>query len=108
MTDDGKPTNEGNDTGAGNNSNVPDDDSKADGSLLSKATSAAERLEKANKIMSDNLDRQEKMVAENLLAGTSGGHVEAKMVSKEDTKVNNGKEFFKDTALGDAIGKANE
>ena len=50
----------------------------------------------------------QKLEAEKMLGGDSGGHVDAKFISPEDKKTNNAKEFFKDTALGDAISKANE
>ena len=39
---------------------------------------------------------------------TVAGQVESKQVSPEDSKVNNAKEFFEGTALGDAIEKTND
>ena len=48
-------------------------------------------------------EKLEKVQAENLLSGTAGGHIETKQLSPEDVKKANAKEFFKDTALGDAI-----
>ena len=74
-----------------------------------------EKLKEANAEMEAELVKSrelkaesQKLEAEKVLGGTTGGAVEAKLVSPEDAKVNNAKEFFKGTGLGDAIDKANE
>jgi len=49
-----------------------------------------------------------KLQSEALLSSTAGGRIEQKMVSPEDIKLNQAKEFFKGTELENAIIKANE
>ena len=91
-----------------------DTDNKAlatDGETLSdydKALALVKRREEATKAENEVLERKEKLAANTMLGGTSGGHVESKQVSPEDSKVNNAKEFFKGTGLGDDISKANK
>ena len=86
---------------------VPEEETKPL-SKIEQANAAAERLEKANTERERLLLKQEDIIAEQKLSGTTGLMVENKVVSEEDKKVNNAQEFFKDTALGDAIKKANE
>ena len=73
-----------------------------------KTLALVKRREEASKVELEILNRKEKLASENLLSGTSGGHVDAPVVSPEDVKTNQAKEFFKDTALGDAISKVSE
>lgn len=58
-------------------------DNPSDNSLLSKASTLAERIETANKKTEELLIRQEKLAAESLLGGTTGGRQEVQM--KEET-----------------------
>ncbi len=106
MSEDDKPTNATDDTGSKVNPDPTED--KAPVSLYDKTEAIVTRQEEANKKTEELLERQEKLHANQRLAGTSGGHIEAKQVSPEDKKTAQSKEFFKGTALGDAIGKANE
>jgi len=73
MVENGEQTNAANQQGAGNN---PVPESVKDNSVLGKTTAMVERAEKANKEFSELLDRRDKIAAENMLAGTAGGHVE--------------------------------
>ena len=75
-------------------------------SLYEKTEAIVTRQEEANKKTEELLERQEKLHANQRLAGTGGGNVPVKTVSPEDKKTENAKEFFKDTALGDAIAKS--
>ena len=50
----------------------------------------------------------QKVQSEALLSGTAAGHIETEKVSEEDKKTNQATKYFKDTALGDAIKKANK
>ena len=59
-----------------------------------------EKLEKAN-------SEAKSIAAENLLGGNTGGNIEVKAVSPEEAKLTQAKDFFKGTALGDAIEKTN-
>lgn len=89
MTDE----NENNTNGAQSDDNSPresdtssgeDDGNSTDNtSLLAKSIAAAERMEQANKKTEELIARQEKLQAEKLLGGTSGGNVEIKQ--KEET-----------------------
>ena len=68
-----------------------------------------EELKKENENVEKELLRREQYRAEIERGGKSeSGQVEAKTVSPEDSKVNNAKEFFKGTGLGDDISKANK
>ena len=77
-------------------------------SLYDKTEAIVQRQEAANKKTEELLTRQETLHANQRLSGTSGGNVEAKMVTPEQQKTEKAKEFFKGTALGDAIVKADE
>ena len=99
-------TNKTVDTGDKDSSNSTED--KKPLSLYDKTEAIVTRQEAANKEAKEILERQEKLHANQRLAGTGGGHIEAKLVTPEQKKVSDAKEFFKDTALGDAIGKVHE
>ncbi|MCK5613223.1 hypothetical protein KAR91_65730 [Candidatus Pacearchaeota archaeon] len=73
-----------------------------------KALKLVERREALNKEDKEILARKEKLAANQMLGGNTGGNVVAKMVSEKDKKAQQAQEFFKDTALGDAIKKTNE
>ncbi len=75
-------------------------------SLYDKTEAMVTRQEAANKKAEEILDRQEKLHANQRLAGTAGGNVEAPVVSPEDAKKKGASEFFKGTALGEAIEKS--
>jgi len=74
-------------------------------SLYDKTEAIVTRQEEANKKTEELLARQETLHANERLAGTAGGHVEPKLVAPEDVKKEQAKEFFKGTALEDAIEK---
>ena len=76
--------------------------------LISQADLAAERLEKALRAERENLKMREALMVRDSLSGVGGGHVEGTILSKEEQKTKEAAEFFKDTALGDTITKANE
>ena len=73
-----------------------------------KALELVKRREEATKAENEVLDRKEKLAANAMLGGTSGGNVPVKVVSDEQKKVDNAAKFFEGSALGDAIKKANE
>ena len=77
-------------------------------SAIIDALAAAQRLEKATQKHKEQLDRQEDMIARKILSGSGGGHVETPELTPEEKKTAQAQEFFKDTALGDAISKVNE
>lgn len=94
MTD-GKEKNENNDEGK-------EDDTGA--SLVEKTNTAAERLEKANEERKEILDREEDLYAKQKLGGNSdAGKESIPKKSEEDIKKEQASNFFKGTALGDAI-----
>ena len=83
----------------------------ADGEAISdydKALALVERREAATKAEKEVLEEKKKLAANSMIGGTTGGNVVSKLVSPEDKKINDAKEFFKGTGLGDAIAKANE
>ena len=73
-----------------------------------KALALVKMREEASKVELEILARKEKLAADELISGTGGGHVDAPVVSEEKKKVDKAAEFFKGSALGDAIKKANE
>ena len=74
-------------------------------SIVEEARAIRDEIEKAKEELKEENNRAEKIQANNLLGGTSGGHVEAPLISPEDEKKAGAKEFFKGTALEDAIDK---
>ena len=81
---------------------MPDKPLERDGEPLSdydQALDLVKRREEATKAENEVLDRKEKLAANAMLGGTSGGHVETKLVSEEDKKKEGAKEFFKGTQL---------
>ncbi len=64
----------------------------------------ARLIEEEKKLM----DRKEKLHAEQLVGGGSQAGQLSAEESKEAKKITQSKEFFKNTALGDAINKTNE
>ena len=86
----------------------PDTPLEKDGENLSdfdKTLALVKRREEASKVELEILARKEKLVSNALLGGTSGGHVDAPVVSPEDEKKKGAKEFFKGTQLEKDIEK---
>ena len=82
------------------------------GTEIDKGLSDLEKLKADNDEFEKELikgremrSEMQKIESEKLLGGTSGGHIEAKIVSPEDQKKAQAKEFFKGTALEEAIDK---
>jgi len=89
----------------GESPTIPDQENLSDLQKLKNSNAELEaELIKGRELRTET----QKLEAEKMLSGTTGGKVEAKMVSPEDKKVNEAKDFFKGTGLGDTIGKANE
>lgn len=86
--------------GATNNS-----DNEKPLSIVEEARAIRDEIVKAKEELKAQNDRAESIQANNLLGGTSGGHVEAPLISPEDAKKAGAKEFFKGTALEGAIDK---
>lgn len=76
--------------------------------LYDKTEAIVTRQEAANKKTEELLERQETLYANQRLAGTTGGNVQAPVVSEAEKKTKQASDFFKGSALGDAIDKANE
>ena len=113
VEDDGKPKDESVPQGKETNkpvetSDKPTEEPDKSISLYDKTEKIVTRQEEANKKTEELLKRQETLFANQRLAGTTGGNVETKQVSPEKKKTDQAQEFFKDTALGDAIKKTNE
>ena len=78
-------------------------------SELDRADSIVERQKRENDRREEILKREESLAARRAIGGTTeGGNMGSKEVSPEVKKANDAAEFFKDTALGDAIKKTNE
>ena len=76
--------------------------------VIERARQENERMEAVVKELRTENDRHERIMAKRALGGESEAGQETKQVSPEDKKISNAKEFFKDTALGDAIKRTNE
>jgi len=68
-----------------------------------KALALVKKREEMAKIETEILERKEKLAANEMLAGTSGGAVETKQLSPEDQKTEAAAKFFKGTSLEKAI-----
>jgi len=79
--EDGEQTNKANETGTEVNNSVEDNTQPL--SLYDKTEAIVQRQEAANKKTEELLERQEKLHANQRLAGTSGGHIEE--IKKEET-----------------------
>ncbi len=87
---------------------TPEEPKPETNKLVDDTNLAAKRMEDATKAAREERMASEESYAKMKLGGTAEGGQETKEVSKEDKKVSDAKEYFKDTALGDAITKANE
>tara|TARA_R100000789_G_scaffold85164_1_gene80980 strand:+ start:593 stop:898 length:306 start_codon:yes stop_codon:yes gene_type:complete len=76
-------------------------------SIVDEAKAVRDEIIKHKEELKEENDRKEKLQSNELLASSAGGRVEPTMVSPEDKKVNDAKEFFKDTSLEKAIDQAN-
>ena len=72
-----------------------------------KTLALVERREEASKVALEILDKEEKLRAEGLMSGQSGGHVETKLISPEEAKTEASAQYFKGTQLEIDIRKAN-
>ena len=77
-------------------------------SIVDEARGIRDEIKKERELLDEANKKKETLQTEDLLSSSSGGHIETKLVSPEDKKVNDAKEFFKDTALEGAIDQANE
>ncbi len=74
-------------------------------SVLEETKKAIEEFKKERKEFSKIRDELQSLKSDNLLSGTAGGHVEPVVVSEAEKSKQGAKEFFKGTALEDAIDK---
>ncbi len=74
-------------------------------SIVDEARAIRDDIVKQREDLKKENDRKEKLHAEELLSSTAGKRVDVPLVSKEDAKKAGAKEFFKGTALEDAIDK---
>ena len=74
-------------------------------SIVDEARAIRDEIKKEKEELQKANEKKEKLQTEELLSSTAGGHVEAPLVSAEEKKKAGAKEFFKGTALEDAIDK---
>ena len=86
------------DSNAGNKSPSTD--------LVERARQEREGLAKENERLEKNIAELRELEAGRLLSGTAGGHIETQM-TEEDAKKKQAAEFWKGTAIEDAINKQN-
>lgn len=77
-------------------------------SELDRADQIAERQKRENDRREQLLLREENLEARRRVGGVTEAGQQAQTKTKEQKKTDDAKEFFKDTALGDAISKTNE
>lgn len=73
-----------------------------------KTLALVKRREEASKVELEILAKKERMAADKLLSGESGGHVDAPKVDPEDQKAKDSAEYFKGTQLEKDIIRANK
>lgn len=78
------------------------------GTLIEQTDKRIERIEAANKKTEELLNRQEEAYTKQKLGGQTEAGQPSQEISAEKKKSNNAEDFFKGTALGDAIKKTNE
>ena len=88
----------------------PEDSKEAEKplSLVEEVKGMRDEFIKAKDELKEERAKLEKVQADNILSSSAGLRVEPKQISKEEKKINQAAEFFKGTALGDAITKSNE
>ena len=59
---------------------------KSEATLIEKAETVAKRIEEANKVAQEILERNEKIIAEDKLAGRSSAGTQAPIVDKEQAE----------------------
>jgi len=87
---------------------IPEPKETAELSDYDKALALVKRREEVTKVEMEVLAEKKKLATNELLSSSAGARVEAPKVSEAEKKQKGAEEFFKDTALGDAIKKANE
>lgn len=74
-------------------------------SMLEETKAVVAELKKEKEEISQIKNEIQQLRSEQILSGTAGGHVPVKQVTEDEKKQSQAEEFFKDTALGDAIKK---
>ena len=77
-------------------------------SIYDKTEAIVVRQEEANKKTEELLQRQETLHANQRLAGTTGGHIEAKVIPEEQKQATEAANFFEGTQLEKDIKLANK
>lgn len=74
-------------------------------SIVEEAAKIRDEMKQLRDELKQENDRKERLQANEVLGGTTGGNVPAQKVDPEDEKKAAAKEFFKGTALEEAIEK---
>jgi len=85
--------------------NEADTEGKKPNTPVEDSDEEYKRLKEKNNKIQEELIRGQKLKTESLLAGEGGGNIPTAEVSPADLKKKGAKEFFKGTALEDAIDK---
>ena len=72
---------------------------------VEKAIRVTKELKAENDRQEAIVEAEKKLLSSKILAGDGGGHIAPKTMSPEDKKKAAASDFFKGTALGDAIDK---
>jgi len=75
--------------------------------IVEEARLIRDEIIKEKEALRTEKEALQKLQSNELLASSAGGRIEPVLVSPEDAKVNQAKEFFKGTSLENAIDKAN-
>ena len=75
-------------------------------SIVDEAIKVRDEIKAENDRRENILKEEQKLKVDGMLAGTSGGHVEAELVPEEEQKKKRAAEFFKGTELETAINKS--
>ena len=85
------------------NKDIPKSDTPL--SIVEEARKVRDEIRQENNRREEILKKEQELKSNEILAGTSGGHIEPKVVDPEELKKAGAKEFFKGTQLADAIDK---
>jgi capsule polysaccharide export protein KpsE/RkpR len=73
---------------------------------VERAELAVQRMEEIEKRLDEKTAKLQELEANRLLSGTAGGHIET-IINEEDLKKKQAMDFWKGTAIADAIDKTN-
>lgn len=88
-----------------NGNGIPAEKGESTSPLLDETKTLVDAMKKENKLKKELLDREEKLLSDKMLSGRSELTEKEKSKSAEELKKDKAAEFFKGSAIEDAINK---